>query len=65
MHFAKVDLIPSQQFRAVSLPVTFHITLFIAQTGVSPRTVCTREKTFLLTSEEASRAIVILLSCLF
>lgn len=59
MHFAKLDLIPSQQFRGVSLPATFHITLFIAETGVSPRTVGTRETTLLPVSKEASRVTVI------
>ena len=59
MHFAKLDLIPSLQFRGVSLPVTFHITLFIAETGVSPRMVGTRETTLLPVSKEASRTIVI------
>lgn len=62
MHFAKPDLIPSQQFRGVSLPVTFHITLFTAETGVSPRTVGIRETTLWPVSKEASRATVILSS---
>lgn len=59
MHFAKLDLIPSQQFRGVSLPVTFHITLFIAETGVSPRMVGTGETTPSPVSQEASRAIAV------
>lgn len=59
MHFAKLDLIPSQQFRGVSLPVTFHITLFIAETGVPPRTAGTRETALSPVSKEASRAIAI------
>lgn len=62
MHFAKRDLIPSQQFRGVSLPVTFHTTLFIAETGVSPRTVGTTETTLSPVSKGASRVIVILSS---
>lgn len=38
MHFAKLDLIPSKQFGGLNLPVTFHITVFIAGKSVSPRT---------------------------
>lgn len=62
MHCAKLDLIPSQQFRGASLPVTFHSTLFIAETGASPRTVDTRETTFSSISKEDSRAIVVFYS---
>lgn len=53
MHFANLDLIPSQQFRGVSLPVTLHSSLFIAETGVSPKDSMHQEKSFLPISEEA------------
>jgi len=59
MPFAKLDLIPSQQFRGVSLPVAFHITLFMAETGVSARTAGTGETALPPVSKEASTAIVI------
>lgn len=61
MHFATLDLIPSQQFRGVNLPATFHITLFTAETAVSPRTVGTRETTLSSVSEQASRVVQIFL----
>lgn len=62
MHCAKLDLIPSQQFRGLSLPVTFHSTLFIAEAGVSPRTVGTKETTFSCISKDDSRVIAIFYS---